>query len=84
MVAGEESTSGIKMKPWKWDKTRTEMRFFGVLCNKRSNGGSFIRGRFRIFGDVSKSALTILVKRGKSLVDYLYNFQFTCVSSFFC
>jgi len=38
-VAGDESTSGIKMKLWKWDKTRTEMRFFGVLCNKRSNGG---------------------------------------------
>jgi len=30
-VAGEESTSGIKMELWKWDKTRTEMRFFGVL-----------------------------------------------------
>jgi len=38
-VTGDESTSGIKMKLWKWDKTRTEMQFFGVLCNKRSNGG---------------------------------------------
>jgi len=38
-VAGDESTSRIKMKLWKWDKTRTEMRFFGVLFNKRSNGG---------------------------------------------
>jgi len=33
------STSGMEMKLWRWDKTRTEMRFFGVLCNKRSNGG---------------------------------------------
>jgi len=29
-VAGDErSTSGIKMKLWIWDKTRTEMRFLG-------------------------------------------------------
>jgi len=31
-VAGDVSTSGIKMKLWIWDKTRTEMRFFGVWC----------------------------------------------------
>ena len=30
------------MKFWIWDKTRTEMRFFGVLCNKRSNGGGLL------------------------------------------
>jgi len=37
-VAGDESTSGIKMKLWIRDNTWIEMRFFGVLCNKRSNG----------------------------------------------
>jgi len=41
-VAGDESASGIKMKLWKWDKTRTEMRFFGVLGNKGAMEGSFI------------------------------------------
>ena len=32
-VAGVESTSGVKMKLWTWGKTRTQVRFFGVLCN---------------------------------------------------
>ena len=41
-VAGDESASGIQMKLGIWDKGRTEMRFFGVLCNKRSNGGGLL------------------------------------------
>jgi len=29
--AGDESTSGIKVKVRIWDKSRTQMRFFGVF-----------------------------------------------------
>ena len=38
-VAGDESTSGIKTKLWIWDKTRTQMWFFVVMCNKGYNRG---------------------------------------------